>query len=98
MECSGHLVLPNCHDQCVLSALTTRVCGCHSEVVDTNVILQWQGQYLLGLRSEGGPVKTVNISSSVPVSDPQSQVSGVTILQILKCVGRDNYPEIVNIV
>ena len=61
-----HLVLSDCHDEGVLLGLSAAVGGDHVEVVDADVLLQGQGEDLLGPRHEGGPVQVVNLRARVP--------------------------------
>ena len=88
------LVLPDGHHQGVLLGLAPAVRGDHVEVVDANVLLEGQGQDLLGPRLEGGPVQVVNLHPRVPVHHAEAEVPGVAILEVLEGVGRDDDPGI----
>ena len=87
MEGPRDLVLAHCHHQDVLLRLSSAVCGHHLEVVDADIILKRQGQYLLSAGLECCPFQSVNICSSVSVNDPQTEIPRVSVFQILKRVG-----------
>ena len=87
VECPGDLILPHRHHQGVLLGLASAVRSNHLEVVDADIILERQGQYLLSAGLECCPFQSVNICSSVSVNDPQTEIPRVSVFQILKRVG-----------